>query len=54
MSEPKPQTTKRKRPYQKPGFESTHAFERRALSCPGALNLCTYNPALGCFCTNKS
>ncbi len=44
----------KKRPYVKPGFETTTAFERRALSCPGALNQCTFNPGAGCFCTNKS
>ncbi len=39
------QPTSRK-PYVKPGFDTSAAFERQALSCSGCLNLAPAPPAL--------
>jgi len=41
----------RRRPYVKPAFITTAAFERQALSCAGCLNLSPNPPA---FCALKS
>ena len=35
-----------RRPYTKPGFVTSAAFERQALSCAGCLNLAPAPPAL--------
>jgi hypothetical protein len=35
-----------RRPYVKPGFVTSAAFERQALSCAGCLNLAPAPPAL--------
>ena len=43
--EPKPAQTSR-RPYVKPGFVTSAAFERQALSCAGCLNAVPAPPAL--------
>lgn len=43
--EPAPAQAPR-RPYVKPGFVTSAAFERQALSCAGCLNLAPTPPAL--------
>jgi len=40
-----------RRPYQKPGFVVSKAFERQALSCAGTLNQTSAFPA---FCAMRS
>jgi hypothetical protein len=46
-SQPKPA----RRPYEKPGFLVSKAFERQALSCAGCLNQSSVFPA---FCAMRS
>jgi len=41
-----PPTPGARRPYVKPGFVTSAAFERQALSCAGCLNLAPSPPAL--------
>jgi hypothetical protein len=40
-----------RRPYVKPGFQVSAAFERQALACSGCLNLAPAPPA---FCSLRS
>ena len=40
-----------RRPYQKPSFISSRAFERQALSCAGCINQASGFPT---FCSNQS
>ena len=40
-----------RRPYEKPGFVVSRAFERQALSCAGCLN---QSPSFPAFCAMKS
>jgi hypothetical protein len=40
-----------RRPYVKPGFQVSAAFERQALACSGCLN---QNPGLPAFCALRS
>lgn len=43
--------SKTRRPYQKPGFIVSKAFERQALSCAGCLNQASGWPS---YCSNQS
>ena len=45
------QPTPARRPYEKPGFLVSKAFERQALSCAGCLNQSSVFPA---FCAMRS
>lgn len=44
-------TSEERRPYQKPSFLSSQAFERQALSCAGCINQASGFPS---FCSNQS
>jgi hypothetical protein len=44
-------TQPERRPYEKPGFVVSRAFERQALSCAGCLN---QSPSFPAFCAMKS
>ncbi len=45
------ESPKAKRPYQKPSFISSRAFERQALSCAGCINQASGWPT---YCSNQS
>jgi len=50
-TEKDPTPPKPRRPYEKPGFITSLAFERQALSCAGCLNQAMGPPA---FCSMQS
>ncbi len=51
QSDEKKRLVRRKRPYHKPGFESSVAFERTSLGCGGQLNAASGPPQ---FCSMSS
>jgi hypothetical protein len=51
QDEKKTPAAQRKRPYSKPGFESSLAFERTSLGCGGQLNSALGPPQ---FCSMSS
>ena len=44
-------SAKKRRPYERPSFISSRAFERQALSCAGCINQASGFPT---FCSNQS
>ena len=50
-AEPKTEVKSARRPYEKPAFIVSKAFERQALSCAGCLNQTSAFPA---FCAMRS